>query len=303
MSIMKKTNLHLINEKKYQQTKDKSAHGISLLPLAKYHTKISEMLPFYPIHWHEEMEIVKVQSGKGIFWIDGKKYQANAGDIIILRPFVMHSINSLDDNDMEIDATVFNLRLLESDTAAVGIVQYFAPLLNERQSIPCIVRPIDSWHRQFDDNLTCILTRDDCVEGAELDTKSNLYQMFNHIYSNRLLNVSPNIAEDKLSYTIRLALEYILAEYANEITIENVAKHCNYSEFYLMKLFKQYTGLSCVDYANNYRLTVAGRQLRDTDSDISTIARNVGFNNISYFNRQFKKLYGTTPKEFRTQQI
>lgn len=297
------TDYHSINEKNYQQYKEKAVHGTPLLPFAKYHTNISAMLPFYPIHWHEEMEIIRVQSGKGLFCVDGKKYEASEGDIIILRPFVMHSINRLDNNDMSIDAIVFNLRLLETGGADVCTLKYFAPLLNEKHSVPCIVRPSDSWYHPFDESMTSILMCDEQKEGAELDIKANLYWMFYHIYNNRLLNVSPNVAEDKHSYTVRLALEYIRAEYMNEITIEKVANHCGYSEFYLMKLFKQYTGVSCVDYVNNYRLTVAGRQLRDTDDSVATIAYQVGFNNISYFNRQFKKQYGMTPREFRAQQI
>lgn len=300
---MEVTNLHSINEKNNQQYKEKIVHGTSLLTFAKYHTNILAMLPFYPIHWHEEMEIIRVQSGKGLFCVDGKKYEASEGDIIILRPFVMHSINRLGDNDMSIDAIVFNLRLLETGEGDVCTLKYFAPLLNEKHSVPCIVRPTDNWYHPFDKSMTSILTCDERAEGAEPDIKANLYWMFYHIYNNRLLNVSPNVADDKHSYTVRLALEYIRAEYMNEITIEKVANHCGYSEFYLMKLFKQYTGTSCVDYANNYRLTVAGRQLRDTDDDIATIAYRVGFNNVSYFNRQFKKQYGMTPREFRTQLI
>ena len=74
-----------------QQYKEKAVHGSPLSPLAIYHTAISEMLPFYPIHWHEEMEIIRVQSGTGCFYVDGKRYVASAGDILILRPFVMHS--------------------------------------------------------------------------------------------------------------------------------------------------------------------------------------------------------------------
>lgn len=96
----------------FQKLKEKTVHGTPLLPFAKYHTDISEMLPFYPIHWHEEMEVIKVQSGKGSFCIDGKWYVGEEGDILILRPFVMHSINRLGENDMTIDAIVFNLRLL-----------------------------------------------------------------------------------------------------------------------------------------------------------------------------------------------
>lgn len=300
---MEFSNYHAINDKNYQRYKEKTVHGTPLLPYAQYHTNISELLPFYPIHWHEEMEIIKVQQGKGLFCVDGVKYEANAGDIFILRPFVMHSINRLDKNDMSIDAIVFNLRLLETGGADVCTLKYFAPLLNEKHSVPCIVRPSDSWYTAFDLSMTSILTCNMNDDGAELDIKANLYWLFYHIYNNRLINTLPNISEDKRLYTVRLALEYIRAEYMNEITIEKIAKHCGYSEFYVMKLFKQFTGTSCVDYVNNYRLTVAGRQLRDTDDDIATIAYQVGFNNVSYFNRQFKRQYGMTPREFRTQEV
>ena len=286
-------------DKDYLQYKEKTVHGTPLQPFAKYHTKISEMLPFGPIHWHEEMEIIKVQSGRGLFYVDGVRYEASEGDILILRPYVMHSINRLDNYDMVLDVIVFNLRLLETGEADICTLKYFAPLLNERHSVPCIVHSADSWYHPFDQSMTSILMCDNNKDGAELDIKANLYWMFYHIYNNRLINVTQNVAEDKRLYTVRRALEYIRTEYMNEISIEKLAKHCGYSEFYMMKLFKQFTGESCVDYINNYRLNVAGRQLRETDDDISTIAYQVGFNNVSYFNRQFKQQYGMTPREFR----
>lgn len=297
---MEFTNYHAINNKNYQQYKLNAAYPSPLSPFVKYRTDTSDLLPFYPIHWHEEMEIIKVQSGKGSFYVDGSKYVAEAGDVIILRPFVMHSINRIDDNKMEIEAIVFNLRLLETGEEDTRTLKYFAPLLNEQHSIPCIVRSTDSWYRPFDQSMTSILTCDLNKDDAELDIKTNLYWMFYHIYHNRLINAAPNVAEDKRLYTVRRALEFIRAEYMNEITIAKIAKHCGYSEFYVMKLFKQLTGESCVDYVNAYRLTIAGRQLRDTTDDIATIAYQIGYNNVSYFNRQFKRQYGMTPREFRS---
>ncbi len=289
------------NEINYKQFKEKTVHGTALLPFAKYHTNISEMLPFYPIHWHEEVEIIKMQEGISSFCVDGNWYQASTGDILILRPFVMHSINRFENNDASIDAVVFNLRLLGSDEADICTLKYFAPLLNEKHSMPCIVHPTDSWYTAFNQSLTSLFLCDENSAGAELDIKANLYWMFYHIYSNRLINIPHNVSEDKRCYTVRLALEFIRTEYMNNITIQQIAKHCGYSEFYIMKLFKQFTGCSCVDYINNYRLTIAGRQLTDTDDDIASIAYQVGYNNVSYFNRQFKKQYGMTPKEFRKQ--
>ena len=268
------------------------------MELRKHCTNTREMLPFCPIEWHEEMEFIKVQGGIGAFYIDGIKYVAQAGDIFILRPFVMHSINRIDGNDMEIATVEFNLRLVEANEADVSTLIYFAPLLNGH-SVPCVVRPADSWYEPFNQSMTAILANDH--DKTPDVTKDNLYRMFYHLYNNRLVNVDNSIAEKRL-YTVRRALEYIRAEYTNEITIENVAKHCGYSEFYLMKLFKQFTGQSVVDYVNNYRLTVAGRQLIDTQDDVSAIAYQVGYNNVSYFNRQFKKLYNMTPREFRLSQ-
>ncbi len=300
---MKFDDYHKLNDKTVQQYKEKTVHGTALLPFAKYHTSISAMLPFYPIHWHEEMEIIRVQSGRGYFCVDGKRYDAQEGDIIILRPFVMHSINRDENYDMEIDAIVFNLRLLETGEADLCTLKYFAPLLSDKHSVPVMVHPYDGWYHPFDQSMTSILMCDIEREGAELDIKANLYWMFYHLYNNRLMDVTPNEVEDKHQYTVRRALEYIRAEYMNDITIEKIAKYCDYSEFYIMKLFKQYTGVSCVDYVNNYRLTIAGRMLRDSDDDIASIAYAVGFNNVSYFNRQFKKQYGMTPREFRRQRV
>ncbi len=281
--------------------KEKTVHGTPLSPFAKYHTDISAMLPFYPIHWHEEMEIIKVQSGKGLFCVDGKWYAAEAGDIIILRPYVMHSINRYAEESMSLDAIVFNLRLLETG-ADICTLKYFAPLLSAKHSVPCIVRPSDVWYHPFDQSMTSVLMCDENKTGAELEIKANLYWMFYHMFSNRLVNIEQDIPDDKRCYTVRRALEYIRANYMNEISVNTLASHCGYSEFYMMKLFKKFTGITCVEYINNYRLNIAGKQLLATSDDISAIAYQVGYNNISYFNRQFRSQYGMTPKQFRSAQ-
>ena len=269
------------------------------MDLKCYYINTMDISPFYPIRWHEEMEIVKVQCGKGMFRVDGKEYVLGQGDIVILRPFVMYSINRLGDNEINMDAIMFNLRLIETDETDAHTLKYFAPLLNEKHSVPCVVRPNENWYSSFNKCVSSILSCDSTLDDAEDNIKSNLRTMFYHIYNNRLTNVQHSVTEDKQLYTVRRALEYIRSEYTKEITVKNIASHCGYSEFYMMKLFKQFTGESVVDYVNKYRLTVAGQQLRTTIDDISAIAYQVGYNNISYFNRQFKHLYGTTPREFR----
>lgn len=285
------------------QFKEKTTHGTPLSPLAKYHTDISDLLPFYPIHWHEEMEILKVQSGQGTFCIEGKWYNAAQGDIIILTPFVMHSINRDGNHDMSLDAIVFNLRLLETGGADVCTLKYFAPILNSKQVAPAIIRTTDEIYHAFDQSITAILMGNEKEDGFELQVKANLYWIFYHLYSRRLVKATVNLPEDKRYYSIKQVLEYIRANYMNEITLTQLAKLCGYSEYYLMKLFKKFCGITCVDYINNYRLNIAGQLLLSTEDDVSSIAYQVGYNNISYFNKQFKDQYGMTPKQFRSQRL
>ncbi len=280
--------------------KEKTVHGTTMHPFAEYHTDISELLPFYPIHWHEEMEIIRVQKGRGMFCIGGNWYQANTGDILILNPYVSHSINRYENDSMSIDAIVFDLNMLESSILDACTVKYIAPLHTANQTAPCIVKTTDPYYHPFDQSLTTILTLcNDKTLGYELAVKANLLWLFYHMYANKMIKIAKPSNVDKNSDSLKRVLEYITNNYMNEISVTALSKRFGYSEYYFMKLFKKYTGITLTEYVNNFRLNVAGKQLIDSDDAVVDIAYQVGFNNISYFNKQFKSVYNTTPKQFR----
>jgi AraC-like DNA-binding protein len=83
------------------------------------------------------------------------------------------------------------------------------------------------------------------------------------------------------------------------LTPEEIAQECYYSKSHFMKFFKETMGMSFTQYLNDYRLNIAGQTLRSTTDNISNIAQNTGFDNLSYFTRMFKKKYGLTPGEYR----
>ena len=58
-------------------------------------------------------------------------------------------------------------------------------------------------------------------------------------------------------------------------------------------------GVPIVSYLNDYRLTLAARALAEGQEDVLTVAMDVGFSNVSYFNRLFKKKFRMTPLEYR----
>ena len=80
------------------------------------------------------------------------------------------------------------------------------------------------------------------------------------------------------------------------IAIEDIANYCFTAKSYFMKFFKETMGVSFIQYLNDYRLEIAAELLTTTTDNILDIAFATGFNNISYFNRCFKKKYGVSPR-------
>ena len=78
-----------------------------------------------------------------------------------------------------------------------------------------------------------------------------------------------------------------------------MAKSCRLGESHFLRWFQQKTGDSFASYINDRRLANAAEALRRTDDKILSVSQDAGFTNLSNFNRQFKKRYGITPKEYR----
>ena len=92
---------------------------------------------------------------------------------------------------------------------------------------------------------------------------------------------------------------YITARYNEKITLEHLAAEFNLDPFYLQKLFKRTNGQSPMEYIIYLRMTKAKSLLRTTGMSVGEIAYTVGIENISHFTRQFKKLEGMTPGQYR----
>lgn len=92
---------------------------------------------------------------------------------------------------------------------------------------------------------------------------------------------------------------YIRAHLDQELTRESLASMVYLTPDYLSHLFKRETGFSLTNYIIYERIEESKRLLAGTDQNISEIATRCGFQNISYFSRQFRRFTGMTPREFR----
>ncbi|HUP11670.1 MAG TPA: AraC family transcriptional regulator [Niastella sp.] len=101
------------------------------------------------------------------------------------------------------------------------------------------------------------------------------------------------------SRRIEKTLEYMNHNFDKPITLNEVARLANMSDAAFSRFFKQRTGNTFIDSLTEIRLGHASRMLIDTTQSVAEIAYHCGFNNISNFNRIFKKKKSCTPKDFR----
>lgn len=94
-------------------------------------------------------------------------------------------------------------------------------------------------------------------------------------------------------------LEYVNNNYQYEIELKECAEKYHTSPSYIARMFKKYYGVSFITYVNNLRIDKSVVLLKNTDMSIKEIAYKVGYNNLNYFYKVFKKTIGVTPNIFK----
>ena len=105
--------------------------------------------------------------------------------------------------------------------------------------------------------------------------------------------------EYRYSQYVYKALEYIEQNYTQGIMVEEIATYIGLSTDYFSRMFKQFTGLTPVEYIKNVRLAKAAELLRQPEVSIAHVAMEVGFEDPGYFSRQFKQVLGMSPSKFQ----
>ena len=136
------------------------------------------------------------------------------------------------------------------------------------------------------------------------DSVLELMSILHDLSSSRSMRTlsDSTFSQAEFSYSSRRVekvMEYINLNFDKQISLAEVARIANMTEVSFSRFFKNRTGVSFIDSLIEIRLGHASRKLIDTTEAVSEVAYNCGFNNISNFNRIFKKKKGCTPKEFR----
>ncbi len=101
------------------------------------------------------------------------------------------------------------------------------------------------------------------------------------------------------SAIVKKAVNYIKLHFESPLTLQGIAETIHVNPSHLSRKFKEDTGMSLIDFLNLCRIEAAKIYLKSNTSSITDIAFIVGFNDVNYFSRVFKKVIGLTPSQFR----
>jgi len=292
---MKKDNNLKIN-------KENAKHGDIFLPVNSYHCLIPFTYRELVLHWHEEMEITLIQDGTSDYKVGQEVFKANAGDIILIPPYCTHSACEIPGKTMISDSIVFHPDYLGANNQDFSATNYLRPMAEGQLQMQEVIRDGDTGYKEIKGSFLRAL---DCFKKKppfyEMLLKEDLLHILILLFSYGYIRESgdSHITSENRRH-IKSALEYINDHYSEKISVAEMAQLAGFSESYFMSLFRQYVGMSCIQYVNLYRIQKAAHALEETTKSVSEIAMIHGFDNISYFNLQFRRTFGMTPREFRS---
>ena len=296
-----------MREREISDFKERAEHGDVLMPIRRYRCIVPNTYQDLSLHWHEEAEIGWIQEGEIDYDINFESFRVRKGDLLLIAPHILHAAHAVPGKRMVSESLVFHLDMLGYQTPDACTIRCISPLQNGKYRFVPVVHSGQPGYGELiacmEELLGCMQPREDAVPKAEepaeeLYRKELLFRLFRLLYRYGYVVKNESGREDfAAEEKMKQVLTFIRSHYAEALTVGQLAGLCHFSETYFMSFFKRFAGMTCVEYINHYRLSQAARILVQTDRPVTEAALENGFRNISYFNRQFRRQYGTTPRE------
>lgn len=258
---------------------------------------------FLPLHIHEDIEIIYFTEGNAIYEINFKEYLVDSESIIIINKNLVHGAKSVNSESPQGIAYVFDSTILEGSFNDFASSKYISPLIGGQIELPVVIKRDEN--EEFFDYLKNILSNIQKIfevkkYAYELKIKSDILNFFAHLFENSYTKSKIYSEKDILKRKkIEAVFYYIHKNYKKNIGLKELASFLSLSETYFSKFFREYTGYKFIDYLNYYRLTQSSQLLINSSMPITDICYEVGFQNLSYYIKTFKKEFRHTPSDYR----
>ncbi|GAB6928522.1 hypothetical protein JCM10914A_25050 [Paenibacillus sp. JCM 10914] len=281
---------------------------ISGLPCKMY--RITEDFGSLSDHMHDYLQIWYVSKGEFIHTLNGKRYRMVQGNLFVLPPYSVHRVEMIPSQELEVlgcefmpafiheklqnkptDEQLFDLTFIE---------RFIAP----EENVPPKITLTGSSDLAARALLTEMLN--------EYNTRGPYYHILLKANLLKLLAIINREHDDQIHHLSKSAnasilyrepilesIRYIHDHYDQPLRLDDLCARTMMSRTNFCRQFKEMTGRTFSQYVANYRIRMSMRLLSEPDMTVTEVCYKVGFNELPYFCRIFKKYTGTTPAYYK----
>ncbi len=227
-------------------------------------------------NWHENVELLYFHKPSTIK-CGQKAYDVDVGDIAIFSSNMTHSTRFLGKTH---DCLIIDSSFLKKNDIDISCVK-FDPVIKDAEISELFTKAMEE-----------ISVANDGEPYTMASIKAALLSLMVAVCRRYSVNAD---LENGRGESVRKAIGYIRAHFNEQLTVDEIAENVNVSKFYFCREFRRETGLTVIQYLNNFRCREAEKLLNEGKYSVSEIGRMCGFDNLSYFTRMYKQIIGVTP--------
>ena len=286
------------------QLKENRTHGTKSYPYEQYYMRNIHHAFQFPVHWHEEIEIIYVEEGKLHVKIGEQDMDGEAGDLFFVNPRELHLMSS-PDGKVKYYTLLFPIEFISFQSLDELEANLLAPIRSNQLMLPQQLtdaalkkRVREIVVKLIEDNrkIHHLDIREIGLSSHHLQTRIYLLQILQMLYEAGALTKAETAGNSDMQKEL---LGYIQNHYTEKITLSMLAEEFHLSEKYVSRYFVEHFYLPFSNYVVHLRLTHAKQLLETTEESITEIALQSGFSNVSYFIRAFKNAYDKSPLKYR----
>lgn len=249
-------------------------------------------------HWHESMEIIYMTEGEARFQCNSRTIRAGRGDLVIINSCDLHGGYLLSES-VSYYCAIFDTELLRTSAADICGPKYIDPIREHRIMFKNLISRDDEIERLMGGLIDEYRARE---PGYELAVKGLLFQIIAILLRrHRDASLSEEDIDSRRRHLVRMepVVRFLEENCSGEVRVNDAAALVNMSRYHFCRSFKRATGRTLSDYVNQIRVNKAEYRLKNSTENITRIAMDLGFNDINYFSRTYKRYKGQTPSESR----
>lgn len=260
----------------------------------------------FPVHKHNYIEIVYVCAGTLVHRIEGKELVMRQGDLLLLNQHAKHSVKRAEYGDIGINFIAlpefFDIPFHMMKKQNV-IADFLVGTLRQNNPLPqYLLFQLKSDQRienLMENMISSLLDEGEREEEEDIINQYSMGLVFLYLLD-QMDKLTQNSSQSYQDVVIQSTLKYIDSQYKTA-NLSRIAEDFHQSLPVLSKLIKKNTGFTFQELLMRKRFQKAVAFLIETELPVDEIAATVGYENLSYFYRQFKARYGMTPSRYRTE--